>query len=193
MEIGNMNKKNIAFALFALGLLWWLFFGGSEKWKEEVQLSDGRIIVIQRETIHEGGGGEIVSNRSGTKPKERRIRFTHPDGSGKMIEWKSTKLSPRTWPEKPLILDLESGQPVIYAIVAISPGCEVYSRYVYKDGNWTEETLPKSFPERKTNLLLRDGVDMPRSVDLEDKQKMNSEIGTFKSLKKVGPNREICG
>ncbi len=188
-----MKKKMIVLGLFVLGFLWWLFFAGSEKWKEEVQLSDGRIIVIQRETIHEGGGGEIVSNRSGTKLKEIRIRFTHPDESGKIIEWKSTKISPATWPEKPLILDLESGQPAIYTSVAISTGCEVYSKYVYKDGNWTEETLPESFPERKTNLLLRDGVDMPRSVDLEDKKKMNSEVGYRKSLRKVGPNRKICG
>jgi hypothetical protein len=31
---------------------------GSEKWKEEVQLSDGRIIVVERETIRERGGDE---------------------------------------------------------------------------------------------------------------------------------------
>lgn len=187
-----MKKKHIAFVLLALGFLWWLFFGGSEKWKEEVQLSDGRIIVIQRETIREGGGDEIVANRSGTKPKETRIRFTLPDGAGKEIEWKSTKISPATWPEKPLILDLEAGQPVVYASVYVRDGCENYLKYFYKDNRWNEETLPAIFPERKTNLLIRDGVDMPRFVDLEDKHKGNAEVGYPKSLRKVGPNREVC-
>ncbi|NVN90381.1 MAG: hypothetical protein HXX11_07220 [Desulfuromonadales bacterium] len=109
-------------------LLGYLGFGGTEKWKEEVPLSNGRVIVVERETLREGGGGEWASNRSGTKPKEYRIRFAHPDGSGKMIEWRSTKKSPRTYPEFPLILDLESGQPIVFAIVAISAHrCEVYS------------------------------------------------------------------
>ncbi len=89
-------------------LFGFLGFGGTEKWKEEVLLNNGRVIVVERETLREGGGGEWASNRSGTKPKEYRIRFAHPDGSGNMIEWRSTKKSPRTYPEFPLILDLES-------------------------------------------------------------------------------------
>lgn len=62
--------------------------GGSESWKEQVQLSDGRVIVVDRELIREAGGDEWVANRSGSKPKEYRIRFVDPDGSGKMIEWR---------------------------------------------------------------------------------------------------------
>ena len=52
-------------------------FGGSNKWKEEVQLSDGRIITVERELLSEAGGDEWASNRSGSKPKEYRI----PDSS----------------------------------------------------------------------------------------------------------------
>lgn len=43
---------------------------GTEKWKEELQLSDGRVIVIERETLRESGGDEWASNPSGTKPNE---------------------------------------------------------------------------------------------------------------------------
>lgn len=43
---------------------------GSEKWKEEVQLSDGKVIVVERELITEGGGDEWANNRSLSKPKE---------------------------------------------------------------------------------------------------------------------------
>ena len=167
-----------------------LGFGGTEKWKEEVQLSDGRVVLVERETLHERGGGEIVSNRSGTKPKERRIRFAHPNGSGKIVEWVSTK-SYRTWPEKPLFFDFESGYPVVFTLIAISDGYEVYCKYVYRGGVWNEEVLPDKFEERTTNLFIRDGVDMPKFVNLETKRKGNAEIGYRRSLKKVGPIRQV--
>ena len=168
-------------------------FGGTEKWKEEVRLSDGRVINVDRETLREGGGGEIVSNRSGTKPKEHRIRFSNPDGSGKMIEWRSTKKEDQGWPEVPLILDLESGQPIVFASVGIKARCEMYSKYIYRDGVWSEEVLPETFEKRTTNLFIRDGVDMPKFVDLETKRKGNAEIGYSRSLRQVGPTRQICG
>ncbi|MFH1021354.1 MAG: hypothetical protein V1782_12220 [Pseudomonadota bacterium] len=169
-----------------------LGFGGTEKWKEEVQLNDGRIIVVERETLHERGGGEIVSNRSGTKPKERRIRFAHLDGSGKIVEWRSSKVY-RTWPEKPLILDVESGHPIVFTSVGIKTACECYSKYVYRNGGWIEEVLPETFGKRITNLFIRDGIDMPKFVDLETKRKGNAEIGYSRSLRQVGPTRQVCG
>jgi hypothetical protein len=168
-----------------------LGFGNSEKWKEEAQLSDGRIIIIERETLHERGGDEWASNRSGTKPKERRIRFVRPDGSRRTIEWRSTKKSPGQWPEKPLILDIEFGQPVIFSIVAISDAYEIYSKYIYRNNIWIEEALPETFEERPTNLFIRDGRGMPKFVDLETKRKGNAEIGYRRSLQHVGPTRQV--
>ena len=165
----------------------------SENWKEEVQLSDGRIIVVERERLGERGGDEWASNHSGTKPKEYRIRFEYPNGSGQMVEWRTTKIDSQTWPEIPLILDMESGQPVVFAIVAISSGCEVYSKYVYRNGAWVEDVLPEKFEQHTTNLFLRIGVDMPKFVNLETKRKRNAEPGYSKSLKQVGPTRQVCG
>lgn len=166
---------------------------GSEKWKEEVQLSDGRVIVVERETLHKGGGDEWASNRSGSMPKERKLRIPSPDGSAKMIEWRSTKLSPQTWPEKPLILDVVAGQPIVFTLVAISSGCEVYSKYVYLDGVWVDELLPEKFEPRATNLFIRDGVDMPDFVNLESKQQGNSDSRYRRALKQVGPMLKVCG
>ena len=108
--------------------------GGTEKWREEVQMSDGQLIVIEREQINEGGGDEWAFNRSGTKPKEFRIRFEYPKGLRKEVEWKSTKKSPRTWPEVPLVFDVVASQPIVFTLVAISPACEIYSKYIYRDG-----------------------------------------------------------
>lgn len=169
---------------------------GSEKWKEEVRLSDGRIIVVERELLSERGGDEWVFNRSGTKPKEYLIRFAHPDGSGKTVEWRSIKKDFQTWPEVALILDVEAGQPIVFSLVAISAGCEIYSKYIYKNGIWAEEALPENFEQRTTSLFLRIGTGMPKFVNLETKRKINSGDegrGYRRALTQVGPARKVCG
>lgn len=170
--------------------------GSSEKWKEEVQLSDGRVIVVEREMIGEAGGDEWALNRSGSKPKEYRIQFADSDDSGKKIEWRSTKLSPQTWPEVALILDVESGQPIVFSLAAISANCEIYSKYLYRNGAWVEETLAEKFEQHATNLFLRIGTDMPKFVNLDLKRKINSGAegrGYRRALTQVGPNRKVCG
>lgn len=192
-ENGLLNVFKAIGLAMALGVSMSACGSGSEEWKEEVQLSDGRVIVVERETIHERGGNEWAHNRSGSKPKERRIRFFLPNGSGQAIEWRSRKISPQTWPEKPLILDIDKVQPTVYSLLAISPGCEVYLKYVYQYGAWVEEALPEKFEQRTTNLFIRDGVDMPKFVNLEIKRIGNAEIGYRRALLHVGPTRQICG
>jgi hypothetical protein len=166
---------------------------GSVKWEEEVQLSNGRIIVLERETIYEGGGDEWAFNRRGSKIKEYRMRFTHPAGSGKMIEWHSKKIDFQTYPEVPLVFDIPSGQPTIFSLVAISSGCEVYSKYVYQHGTWTEETLPAQFEQHITNLVFASKKDLPKLLNLTEKNKRNEAIWHRSALKSAGPNLKICG
>jgi hypothetical protein len=167
-------------------------FGGGEKWKEEVQLSDGKVIVIEREQLNESGGDEWALNRGGGKPKEYRIRFASQNETGKMIEWRSVKKSPRTWPEVPLVLDF-SGQPTIFTLVAISAGCEVYSKYVYRHGTWQEEQLSDQFESHATNLFYGNRKNMPSFLDLTEKAKRQSDSGYRRALKTVGPNLKVCG
>lgn len=183
----------LVLGVISMNVFGFLGFGGSEKWKEEVLLSDGRVIVVEREMMSERGGDEWASNRSGTKPKEYRIRFIDPDGSGKAIEWRTTKKSPGTWPELPLILDVESRQPIVFAIVGISDACEIYIKYIYRNGAWIEEALPNMFEKRMSNLFLRLGANMPEFIDLELKQKEKSNIRTRREFKQVGPSRQVCG
>jgi len=161
--------------------------GGTQKWKEEVKLSDGRIIVVERKIVNESGGGEWASNRGGLKPKEDYIWFDL-NGSGKMIEWHTIKKSDG-WPEIPLILDLENGQPVIFTIVGVRTACEAYNKYVYRNGVWNEEALPEKFEPRTTNLLVK-GKDIPKFVNLETKRKENED--SRRPVRQVGPTREIC-
>lgn len=168
-------------------------FGGSEKWKEEVRLSDGRVIVIDRELISEAGGDEWASNRSGSKPKEYRIRLADPNGAKRPIEWRSTKISPQTWPEIPLIFDIESGKPVVFSIVAISNGCSIYSKYIYDNGSWIDDQLPEQFTKRTTNLLFGSHKDMPAFVSFEEKRIRNNYIGVRNKYLMAGPNHKVCG
>ncbi|OZA23858.1 MAG: hypothetical protein B7X93_11830 [Hydrogenophilales bacterium 17-61-9] len=189
----TMKYWAIAISLMMLGGGMSACAGGSAKWKEEVQLSDGRIIVIEREMVTEGGGDEWASNRGGSKPKEYRIRFTHLDGSGK-VEWRSTKMDSATWPEVPLIFDIEDDHPVVFSSVSSEGGGYVYSKYVYQNSVWVEEALPERFPQRATNLLvfkigyLKDG----EFVTLKRKHEMDSDgmrgIGN-RGFAHVGPTR----
>lgn len=179
-----------------LGLI--LMMGGGmsacssdQHWKEEVQLSDGRVIVVERDLITESGGDEWALNRSGSKPKEYRIRFEYPFGSGETIEWHSTKLSPQTWPEMPLVLDVESEQLVVFSSVMIKGGCQVYSKYIFQRGTWQEESLPPVFEKRATNLLVFDGLNGRSFFDLEAKRKNNSDV-TLKIFSQVGPKHPYC-
>jgi len=170
----------------------WFGFGDLS-WKEEVQLNDGRVIVIERDQINESGGDEWALNRGGGKPKEYRIRFASPDGTGKVIEWRSIKKSPRTWPEVPLFFDFISGQPTVFTLVAISAGCEVYSKYVYLNSGWAEEPLPERFEPHATNLLFGTQKNMPSFLNLAGKAERNSDSGYRQALKQIGPNLKVCG
>ena len=167
--------------------------GGSTKWKEEVQLSDGRIIVVERAAVYVGGGDEWASNRGGGKIDEYRIRYTSPDGSGNVIEWRSKKKSPQTYPEVPLVFDLPAGQPTVFSLVAISSGCEVYSKYVYQNGTWVEEPLPEQFGQLTTNLLFGSKRDLPKLLTLAEKNERNSATHYRQAVKQIGPNRKVCG
>lgn len=166
---------------------------GSIKWKEEVRLSDGKVIVVERDAIYVAGGAEWASNPSGSKINEYRVRFEYPVGSSQMIEWHSVKKSHRTYPEIPLVLEKLATEPTIYSLVAISNGCEVYSKYVYQNGVWVEEQLPEQFEQRTTNFLFASKKDLPALLKLAEKNKRNDDIGHRRALYQVGPNRKVCG
>lgn len=166
---------------------------GSIKWKEEVQLSDGKVIVVERDAIYVSGGAEWASNSSGSKIDEYRIRFEYPAGSSQMVEWHTTKKDLQTYPEVPLVFDVYSGKPTMFSLVAISRGCEVYSKYVYKNGAWVEEQLPGQFEQHTTNLLFASKKDLPKLLKLAEKNNRNDDIGHRRALYQVGPNLKVCG
>lgn len=164
---------------------------GPITWSEEVQLSDGRVIVVEREAIYVGGGDEWASNSSGGKINEERIRFASRDGSGKTIEWRSTKKDSQTYPEVPLVFDLPAGQPTVFTLIGISMACEIYSKYVHHKGAWIEEPLPERFNQLTTNLMFGSQRDLPKLVTLAEKKQRNN-AGYRQALKQIGPTRKVC-
>jgi len=163
---------------------------GSIKWKEEVQLSDGKIIVVERELVLESGGDEWASNRKGVKPKERRITFTDNGGSGKLIEWHSIKNSPQRRPEIPLILDSMNGEWVVFSAVAKAGGCLMYNKYLYRNGVWVEDKLPPTFEQRITNLYVFQNEGLSY-IDLNKKRENFADIRNDR-LVQVGPMHPNC-
>ncbi len=163
---------------------------GDQKWEEEVQLSDGRVIVVERELLTESGGDEWALNRSGSKPKEYRIRFEYPEGSGKVVEWKSIKKDSQTWPELPLVLDVEHGVPIVFS-GGYAQGCRVYYKYLYQHVIWIEEYLPPKFEQRATNLLIRSNKENLSLINLETKHKINSDVRSRDNMQ-VGPTHPVC-
>ena len=183
--------KTIGLALI-LGVSFTACGAGSIKWKEEVQLSDGKIIIVERETIYERGGDEWASNRGGSKANEERIQFADPNDSKKLIEWQSVKKDRKNYPEIPIVFDTKSFQPNVFTALTTSTTCVVYSKYVYKNGAWVEEQLPEQFEQHPTNLLFASQEDLPTLLNLAEKNRRNNEVGHSKVFKQAGPNLKIC-
>lgn len=188
----TMKNWMLGISLMVLGVGISSCTGTSDiSWKEEVQLIDGSIIVVKREAIYVGGGDEWASNRGGGKIDKYRISYTSPDGSGNVIEWRSTKKSPQTYPELPLVFDLPAGRPTVFTLVAISSSDCVYSKYVYRQGAWVEEPLPEQFGQQATNLLFASKRDLPKLLTLAEKNRRNSAQHYRQAFKQIGPNRKV--
>ncbi len=196
-----MNKKHRLLKVFktlVLGLIVATSLtgcGGNEKWNEEVQLSDGKVIIIERELIMEGGGAEWASNRSLSIPKEYRIQFANLSNSKKLIEWHSTKKSPQTWPEIPLVFDRVNGEWLVFSSVEKAGGCLMYNKYLYQRGIWVEEKLPPTFEQRVTNLYTFGHKDFKNFIDVKTKEEFINEHGgiyPYARYDQVGPTHPNC-
>lgn len=57
--------------------------------------------------------------------------------------------------------------------VCVGPGCDAYSKYVYRNGVWIEETPPEKFEPKITNLLVRNSDDVQKYINFEEKAERN--------------------
>lgn len=162
-------------------------------WQEEVALSSGETITIDREVTHAGGGAAWPQGQ-GSIPREHIIRFRYPAQTGPLIEWRSTKLDSSTYAELPLVLNLSTDKTwFIFTKLSINEGCRRYVKYRYQNGEWTETLLAEDIETHPTNLFLAaGGVGMKGIISIEEKTQENSSSGYRPYLKQVGPKRDIC-
>lgn len=131
--------------------------GGSASWREEVQLHDGRKIVVERSQTR-GGRHEIGQE---IPVAEHIMSFKHPV-TGKTVTWRSEYgIEVEKWSLLPLALDVVNGTPYM---VTTPAGCIAYNKwqrpnppYVVQkfDGKAWQRVEPSAFPVviRVANLV----------------------------------------
>ena len=149
----------------------------AERWQEQVRLQSGDVIVVDRRSTDEGTA----------------IRFTLPSQPGKSYEWHAAHDGGQGQHENPLVLDVENGVPVVYTVVATSPGCRLFTRYAYRDGGWSEQVLPDKFNGREMNLFVLSGLDIGDMVTLDQKRRENAAVSYSRSFRFIGPGDRACG
>lgn len=165
------------------------------KWQEEVKLSTGEVITIDREVKHKGGGAAWPRGQ-GSVPMEHVIRFRYPPQTGPLIEWRSIKLGPRgTYAELPLVLDLGANKSwFIFTEHWINEACVRYEKYLFQDGVWKEPPLVEDIGIYQTNLFLAAGSNKIQGlISLTEKAKENSSSGYGPDLKQVSSSKYWCG
>lgn len=174
-----------------------LMISGCEKhvkWSEEVKLSTGETITIDRDVRHKGGGAAWPQGQ-GSIPMEHLIRFQYPPKTGPLIEWRSTKVGyVGTYAELPLVMDISPDKTwFIFTENASVPACDRYIRYQFRNGSWVETPLPEKISPLIPNLYLAaGGNDIEDHVTLAEKAKESSARGYPHYIRQVGPDTYWC-
>jgi hypothetical protein len=162
--------------------------GHTKGWKEEVQLNDGGVIVVER--IFSLGGYQTLDARERALSDET-ITFTLPE-SDKRISWRTEFRNDIPEPNglSPLLLDVVKGVPHL----ATSPaGCIAYNKwgrpnppYIFlRYANDVWERIPlEEFPRElvHANLMPTPASSLLRSyytVEAADAQRQSGNISTY--------------
>lgn len=181
----------------------WLFFvmplaacSNEVQWKEEVLLSDGKMIVIDRGVTFGPRNHEL--GQSATGAVKYWLSFVNPT-TGQMVNWENPgKL-------KPMILAISDGVPYVVAIPIsaygyIEAGCPNPAYLFFRYVNGWESTRFAELPlnVRKRNLLL---VYFPEELapierGFVSSARVAANRGGFPQEQEVDPNwsaPSICG
>ncbi len=126
----------------------------SESWKEEVRLSDGRLIVVKR-TAKGTITRDIAMRATGWKPKETTLRIVQVDGAARPPVWRSFLI--------PVAMDYDPDSST-WSVVATYMWCSTwydmgrpvsrYVQYISVDGEaWRVVALQPGLVGRRSNLL----------------------------------------
>ncbi len=126
----------------------------SESWKEEVRLSDGRLIVVKR-TAKGTITRDIAMRATGWKPKETTLRIAQLDGAARPPVWRSFLI--------PVVMDYDPASST-WSVVATYMWCSTwydmgrptspYVQYISVGGEaWRVVPLQPGLVGRRANLL----------------------------------------
>ena len=126
----------------------------SERWKEEVRLSDGRMIVVKR-TAKGTITRDMVMRATGWKPKETTLRIPEVDGFANPPVWRSGLI--------PVVMDYDPASST-WSVVATYMWCSTwydmgrptvpYVQYISVGGDaWRVVPLQPGLIDRRANLL----------------------------------------
>lgn len=126
----------------------------SETWKEEVRLSDGRLIVVKR-TAKGRITRDIAMRATGWKPTEITLRIGQVDGAAKPPVWRSELI--------PVVMDYEPASST-WSVVATHMWCDTwydmgrpasrYVEYISVGGEaWRVVPLQPGWVGRRANLM----------------------------------------
>jgi len=166
----------------------------SQSWHEEVQLQDGRVIVVERTEFYSaycGPGIRCGLERRGP-PTRSKIEFVH---NGEAVTWEEQMA--------PMILQVEQKQKNL-VLVATFASCGQYRRYSksdrsvpayiafrYLQGTWREIKVDKLQINLESNLLVNDAK-FGSSTTLREKQEWNAVPGLGAGYLRVYSKRNIA-
>ncbi len=162
-------------------------------WHEQVSLSKGEVITIEREVLLEGGGAAWPQGQ-GSRPRQHIIRFQPTPGIDASTEWQSSKLDASTYAELPVVLDVSGNKSwFILTALPLNASCVQYLKYELRDGKWQEVRLDGPIGTYVSNLTLRAGsVEIKRLVTIGSKIIDLSDYGFVALQKQVGPRHVEC-
>src|SRR6185437_4005132 len=143
-----MKKTDSLIALLAIAAIfgaiyYWISSSAIHEWKEEVKLSDGRVIVVEQKRRFDG-----------RVARESWVDFSLPESGGKTIEWHESLL--------PLVLNVNGGKLYLGARapskteqIKYGNPKSGYMPFVGADGKWESipfEEVPSAIYE--SNMLI---------------------------------------
>jgi hypothetical protein len=125
-----------------------------QSWKEEVRLSDGRLIVVKR-TAKGSITRDIAMRATGWKPKETTLRIAQVEGAAKPPVWRSALI--------PVVMDYDPASST-WSVVVTHMFCgtwydmgrptSLYVQYISVGGEaWRVVPLQPAWVGRQANLL----------------------------------------
>ena len=157
----------------------------SESWKEEVRLSDGRMIVVKR-TAKGTITRDMAMRATGWIPREITLRIPQADGAATPPVWRSVLI--------PLVMDYDPTSST-WSVVATHVFCSTwydmgrpalhYVQYISVGGEaWRVVPLQPGWAGRRANLLTEiRPTGEPRLVREADKEmRWRRESDRFKSV-----------